>query len=367
MSTRPSGDLRRDNGSASDEYADKRRRVPGLTRARTSRHRGWLATVQRILHIDSVTSGRAVPKGSLLLFTWAPAATRQRERTNRMTRPETLNLLVEDNFDTSSWRCGPAAREWPTNHRRATAKSLDVISAAARMRADGSLTPPRVVLLYLKHQVPWLEGTKEITSDPAPAIPVVIMPSSREDGTSGQYKLLSTPTSRAGRLRAFRSMVKDLGLSGRHEPAAAAACVRAPNYQPLTCAGVRPSILLAALPHRRRAYSRRARELSLEDSPFSSPRFRARRRSPRTAAIYVITRMTSVDRRGHAARGAPARPEPPCRADRRRPVRDQRAWLQQRDRQQAARPGRRPHDLHAALLRRVLGPAGRAARGRRAH
>ena len=86
------------------------------------------------------------------------------------------------------------------------------------------------------------------------------------------------------------------------------------------------------------------------------------------ASIYVITaRRHPAQRCHHPDRSAAAGAESPGRAYRHRAVRNQRARLQQRHRQQAARADRRPQRLHAALLGRVLGRAGRAAGGRRAH
>ena len=69
------------------------------------------------------------------------------------------------------------------------------------------------------------------------------------------------------------------------------------------------------------------------------------------------------EHRGSLAPGA----EPAGRAHRRQPIRDQRARLQQLDRQQAARADGRAQPLHAAVLGRVLGRAGHAARGHRTH
>ena len=99
-----------------------------------------------------------------------------------------------------------------------------------------------------------------------------------------------------------------------------------------------------------------------------------RRGAPSALADAAGRRSTSSPPRTSAARARRRLPEAlrlapnlqVARVDAQH-LRDQRARLQQRDRQQAAGADRRPHRLHAALLRRVLGPAGRDARGRRAH
>ena len=87
---------------------------------------------------------------------------------------------------------------------------------------------------------------------------------------------------------------------------------------------------------------------------------------------------SSVDLRDHARRHSALRRDEPARSTAacsepascprgHQSVCDQRARLECRAGEQAAGADRRPHRLHAAVFRRVLGSAGHAARGYRSH
>ena len=291
-------------------------------------------------------------------------------------------LLVEDNVDDVELAVRALRREKLANEitvARDGEEALDVIFCRGPHAARSFQNPPRVVLLDLKlPKVSGLDVLKAIKSDPrTKAIPVVDHDLLARGAGPGRQLQAGGERLRpeAGGFRAVPQHGQGTRpVLGGDEPGAAAAGVRTERAGPVACAlgdGPRCWLRLPGIARRRpdarrarRAQPRRARQ------PRGHVRVRAaRNRSPTRRRRSTSSPREDIRRSGAVtpARGAAARAEPARRADRRRPVRDQRPRLQQRDRQQAARAGRRPHDLHAALLGRLLGPAGRPARGRRAH
>ena len=134
----------------------------------------------------------------------------------------------------------------------------------------------------------------------------------------------------------------------------------------------RPSLPVVFLPAPAAGQDATAlKRLALEDLMEVDVTSVSRRTEPLSeapAAVYVITRRRHPALRRHELAGGAAPGDRPAgRARRRDHLGDQRARLQQHAGEQAARADRRAHRLHAAVLGRVLGRPGHAARGRRPH